>query len=112
MAEKQAKLAAKATKVAAATPAGEKKAKAEKAKKEEEPAFVYTTPKGQKKGSRIPDANCHPYSFRYAQMSPNRWPQATTPSPSSRRGMTGGTRRAISPPSSPKMARSNQRAFS
>ncbi|EIN04124.1 hypothetical protein PUNSTDRAFT_122965 [Punctularia strigosozonata HHB-11173 SS5] len=54
MAEKQAKLAAKATKVAAATPAGEKKAKAEKAKKEEEPAFVNTTPKGEKKDTTQP----------------------------------------------------------
>ncbi|EPQ53150.1 hypothetical protein GLOTRDRAFT_100848 [Gloeophyllum trabeum ATCC 11539] len=47
--EKEAKLAAKTAKVAAATPAGEKKAKAEKEKKEEEPAFVNTTPKGEKK---------------------------------------------------------------
>lgn len=49
--EKEAKLAAKTAKVGASTPAGEKKAKAEKAKKEEEPAFVNTTPKGEKKGA-------------------------------------------------------------
>jgi valyl-tRNA synthetase len=47
--EKEAKLAAKTAKVAAA-PTGEKKAKAEKAKKEEE-VFVNTTPKGEKKGN-------------------------------------------------------------
>jgi hypothetical protein len=45
--EKEAKVAAKTAKV---VPAGEKKAKAEKAKKEEEPEFVNTTPKGEKKG--------------------------------------------------------------
>ncbi|KAI0051297.1 hypothetical protein FA95DRAFT_1554638 [Auriscalpium vulgare] len=47
--EKEAKLAAKAAKVTSSTPAGEKKAKAEKEKKEEEAPFVNTTPKGEKK---------------------------------------------------------------
>lgn len=47
--EKEAKLAAKAVKGPAA-PAGEKKAKIEKEKKEEEAPFVNTTPKGEKKG--------------------------------------------------------------
>lgn len=49
--EKEAKLAAKAQKVTAATPAGEKKAKVAKEKKEAEPEFVNTTPPGQKKGA-------------------------------------------------------------
>lgn len=48
--EKEAKLAAKQVKLAASTPAGEKKTKAEKDKKTDEPAFVNTTPKGDKKG--------------------------------------------------------------
>jgi hypothetical protein len=47
---KEAKLAAKAAKVVAATPAGEKKVK-EKATKEDVIPFVDTTPKGQKKGA-------------------------------------------------------------
>lgn len=51
--EKEAKLAAKTAKVGANTPAGEKKAKAEKAKKEEEPTFVNTTPTGEKKGTCV-----------------------------------------------------------
>jgi valyl-tRNA synthetase len=38
-------------KVGASTPAGEKKAKAEKKKEDAEPEFVNTTPKGQKKGA-------------------------------------------------------------
>lgn len=50
--EKEAKLAAKAAKAVATTPAGEKKAK-EKAVKEEVAPFVNTTPKGQKKGEFI-----------------------------------------------------------
>lgn len=49
--EKEAKLAAKASKVTANTATGEKKAKAEREKKEEEPPYVNTTPKGQKKGA-------------------------------------------------------------
>lgn len=49
--EKEAKLAAKHLKQATSTPAGEKKAKADKEKKEQEPAFVNTTPKGEKKGA-------------------------------------------------------------
>lgn len=49
--EKEAKLAAKMQKVTAATPAGEKKAKVAKEKKEAEPEFVNTTPSGQKKGA-------------------------------------------------------------
>jgi len=52
--EKEAKLAAKAVKNAAANAAGavtgEKKAKAEKKKEEEDAPFVNTTPKGEKKG--------------------------------------------------------------
>jgi valyl-tRNA synthetase len=48
--EKEAKLAAKTSKVTAVTPAGGKKAKAEKEKKETEPEFVNTTIPGQKKG--------------------------------------------------------------
>ena len=48
--EKEAKLAAKAAKVVATTPVGEKKAK-EKVAKEEVVPFVDTTPKGQKKGA-------------------------------------------------------------
>jgi valyl-tRNA synthetase len=51
--EKEAKLAAKQLKQPAATPAGEKKSKAEKEKKADEPAFVNTTPKGDKKGSPL-----------------------------------------------------------
>jgi len=50
--EKEAKLAAKAAKAVATTPAGEKKAK-EKAAKEEVAPFVNMTPKGQKKGESI-----------------------------------------------------------
>ncbi len=48
--EKQAKLAAKTTNVTANTIAGEKKAKPEKEEKQAEPAFVNTTPPGEKKG--------------------------------------------------------------
>lgn len=48
--EREAKFAAKQAKVVATTPAGEKKAKVEKEKKEEEAPFVNTTPKGEKKG--------------------------------------------------------------
>ncbi|KAI0338116.1 hypothetical protein BDW22DRAFT_1338444 [Trametopsis cervina] len=55
--EKEAKLAAKATKVVASTPAGEKKVKAEKKKEEEEAPFVNTTPKGEKKDLSQPMAN-------------------------------------------------------
>ncbi|TFK37032.1 tRNA synthetases class I-domain-containing protein [Crucibulum laeve] len=51
--EKEAKLAAKAAK---ATVTGEKKVKVEKEKKEEEPAFVNTTPKGEKKDLSEPMA--------------------------------------------------------
>lgn len=51
--EKEAKLAAKQLKQAASTLAGEKKAKAVKDKKTEEPAFVNTTPKGEKKGGPL-----------------------------------------------------------
>ncbi|KAH8105479.1 tRNA synthetases class I-domain-containing protein [Cristinia sonorae] len=54
--EKEAKLAAKALKTAAATPAGEKKVKAQKEKKEEEAPFVNTTPKGEKKDLSEPMA--------------------------------------------------------
>lgn len=51
--EKEAKLAAKASKAPASAAAGEgKKAKAEKKEKEVEPEFVNTTPKGEKKGAR------------------------------------------------------------
>jgi valyl-tRNA synthetase len=52
--EKEAKLAAKQVKQATSTPAGEKKAKADKEKKTEEPAFVNTTPKGEKKDMSQP----------------------------------------------------------
>lgn len=48
--EKEAKLAAKTSKVAAVAPAGGKKTKAEKEKKEAEPEFVNTTVPGEKKG--------------------------------------------------------------
>jgi valyl-tRNA synthetase len=48
--EKEAKLAAKAGKVTANTTAGDRKAKAEKEKKQAEDAFVNTTPPGEKKG--------------------------------------------------------------
>jgi len=48
--EKEAKLAAKAAKVPTAAPMGEKKAKVEKEKKEEDAPFVNITPKGEKKG--------------------------------------------------------------
>ena len=48
--EKEAKLAAKQAKAASSTPAGEKKATAEKKKDEGEVPFVNTTPKGEKKG--------------------------------------------------------------
>ncbi|THV07564.1 hypothetical protein K435DRAFT_959639 [Dendrothele bispora CBS 962.96] len=58
--EKEAKLAAKAVKNAAANVAGavtgEKKAKAEKKKEEEEAPFVNTTPKGEKKDLSQPMA--------------------------------------------------------
>lgn len=57
--EREAKLAAKTSKVAAATPAGEKKVKVEKEKKEEEPAFVNTTPKGEKKGDSLGTRCCY-----------------------------------------------------
>jgi valyl-tRNA synthetase len=50
--EKEAKLAAKATKAVASTPAGGKKAK-EKAAKDEAAPFVNMTPKGQKKGEFV-----------------------------------------------------------
>ena len=50
--EKEAKLAAKQLKQPVSTPAGEKKAKAEK-EKTDEPAFVNTTPKGDKKGDPL-----------------------------------------------------------
>lgn len=43
-------MAAKTAKVSASTPAGEKKAKEQKEKKEAEPEFVNATPPGQKKG--------------------------------------------------------------
>jgi peptidoglycan hydrolase CwlO-like protein len=49
--EKEAKLAAKSQKAAVGA-VTDKKAKAEKVKKEEEPAFVNTTPKGEKKGAQ------------------------------------------------------------
>ncbi|ESK83669.1 valine-trna ligase [Moniliophthora roreri MCA 2997] len=57
--EKEAKLAAKAVKnaAAAAIGSGEKKAKAEKEKKEEEAPFVNTTPKGEKKDLSQPMAS-------------------------------------------------------
>lgn len=51
--EKEAKLAAKSAKVLASPASGEKKAKAENEKKEEETPYVNTTPKGQKKGIDI-----------------------------------------------------------
>jgi len=51
--EKEAKLAAKTAKVGAATPAGDKKVKVEKEKKEAEAVFVNTTPPGEKKGELI-----------------------------------------------------------
>ncbi|KAH8827166.1 tRNA synthetases class I-domain-containing protein [Flagelloscypha sp. PMI_526] len=47
--EKEAKLAAKQAKQSTAAPAAEKKVKATKEKKEEEPVFVNTTPPGEKK---------------------------------------------------------------
>lgn len=49
--EKEAKLAAKTAKVTTNTNAGEKKAKAEKEKKQVEAVFVNTTPPGEKKGN-------------------------------------------------------------
>ncbi|KAL0066865.1 valine--tRNA ligase [Marasmius tenuissimus] len=57
--EKEAKLAAKAVKNAATgvVGSGEKKAKAEKEKKEEEAPFVNTTPKGEKKDLSQPMAS-------------------------------------------------------
>ncbi|KAG1759709.1 tRNA synthetases class I-domain-containing protein [Suillus occidentalis] len=55
--EKEAKLAAKHLKQATSTPAGEKKAKADKEKKEQEPAFVNTTPMGEKKDMSQPMAS-------------------------------------------------------
>jgi hypothetical protein len=58
--EKEAKLAAKSQKTVVAAVTSDKKAKADKAKKEEEPAFVNTTPKGEKKGSCA--LNCAPCS--------------------------------------------------
>ncbi|TFY78367.1 hypothetical protein EWM64_g5645 [Hericium alpestre] len=54
--EKEAKLAAKQSKVVASTPVGEKKAKAER-KREEEEVFVNTTPKGEKKDLSQPMAS-------------------------------------------------------
>ncbi|KAG8215823.1 tRNA synthetases class I-domain-containing protein [Butyriboletus roseoflavus] len=54
--EKEAKLAAKQLKQAASAPAAEKKAKVEKEKKTEEPTFVNTTPKGEKKDMSQPMA--------------------------------------------------------
>ena len=58
--EKEAKLAAKTVKVTANTNAGDKKAKAEKEKKQAEAVFVNTTPPGEKKGERqnIPQPCC------------------------------------------------------
>ena len=50
--EKEAKLAAKAAKAVATTPAGEKKVK-EKAAKDQVVPFVNTTPKGHKKGEFV-----------------------------------------------------------
>ncbi|KAJ3482542.1 hypothetical protein NLI96_g6905 [Meripilus lineatus] len=56
--EKEAKLAAKKqAKAATSAPAGEKKAKAGKKKDEEEPEFVNTTPKGEKKDLSQPMAS-------------------------------------------------------
>ncbi|KAG6372693.1 tRNA synthetases class I-domain-containing protein [Boletus reticuloceps] len=52
--EKEVKLAAKQAKQAASTPAGEKKTKADKEKKADEPVFVNTTPKGEKKDMSQP----------------------------------------------------------
>jgi valyl-tRNA synthetase len=49
--EKEAKLAAKALKTTTVTSTGEKKAKVEKEKKEDEAPFVDNTPKGEKKGA-------------------------------------------------------------
>ena len=51
--EKEAKLAAKQVKQTTSTPAVEKKAKIDKEKKAGEPAFVNTTPKGEKKGTLL-----------------------------------------------------------
>lgn len=48
--EKEARLAAKTAKVTATTNVAEKKAKAEKEKKQADTAFVNTTPPGEKKG--------------------------------------------------------------
>ncbi|KAI0933299.1 hypothetical protein AcV7_004806 [Taiwanofungus camphoratus] len=55
--EKEAKIAAKTAKVSAATPAGEKKAKAEKERKAEDAPFVNITPKGEKKDLSQPMAS-------------------------------------------------------
>ncbi|KAF9650388.1 hypothetical protein BDM02DRAFT_3185428 [Thelephora ganbajun] len=55
--EKEAKLAAKTAKVTANTNAGEKKAKAEKEKKQAETPFVNTTPPGEKKDLSQPMAS-------------------------------------------------------
>jgi valyl-tRNA synthetase len=52
--EKEAKLAAKTSKVTTSTPTG-KKVKEQKEKKEAEPEFVNTTPPGQKKGLFLPE---------------------------------------------------------
>ncbi|EGN97199.1 hypothetical protein SERLA73DRAFT_110363 [Serpula lacrymans var. lacrymans S7.3] len=55
--EREAKLAAKQVKQISSTPAGEKKAKAEKEKKEDEAVFINTTPKGEKKDLSQPMAS-------------------------------------------------------
>jgi hypothetical protein len=69
--EKEAKLAAKTTKVSAATAAGEKKVKVEKEKKDEEGAFVNITPPGQKKGHFISYAPaCTPLDIYYIYCRP------------------------------------------
>jgi uncharacterized membrane protein YebE (DUF533 family) len=69
--EKEAKLAAKAVKNAASAAvgvvAGEKKAKAEKKKEEEETPFVNATPKGEKKGAhKYEDSRIHYHSSLYS----------------------------------------------
>jgi len=90
-------LAAKIVKVAVSTPAGEKKAKEQKEKKEAEPEFVNTTPPGQKKGAVISE---HTFSLlkEHLQTSRRKWLMGTTLSLSNPLGTTGGMHKVFSRP--------------
>lgn len=106
--EKEAKLAAKHVKQAANTPAGEKKAKAEKEKKEQEPAFVNTTPKGEKKGAISSPSFLLRNNAPQTCLSP--WQVGTIQLRSNLLGTTGGRPRASSSLRPRRMAQPKKRA--